>query len=526
MKILILSLIFLFVIVFFLVGLFKIFLKSGEKGWKALIPIYNIIILLKIIHKPRWLVVFIIFPVLSSLLLPYIWIQLYHKFEIKRFWHVFPGLLFSIIYIPIIGISKRYRFDKTDPVEFRLGNDLKIWAYSVVFILFTVFLVACVNTFWFQNYRLPTSTMENSLLIGDHILVNKLSIGPRLPITPFAIPFYLNTIPILNCKSYIGSFQLSYTRLSKSPNINRNEIIVFNFPAGDTVILERKEQSYDAILRDVIQMLKTLDLQNKIPLQNESEYYRLADKYIHEHFTIITRPIDRRDNYIKRCVALPGDTLKLIKGILFINGKQENKTERLKYKYIVQTNGNKISIGIFTRLGINSNELGYSWDAGEGNYILNLDSATVIKLRRFSNVKSVTKVLKNEAEYSQNIFPHNQSYPWNEDNFGPLVMPRKGETIALSIGNLALYSRIINAYEGNKLRVKDSIIYINEKPADRYTFRMDYYFVMGDNRHNSADSRYWGFVPEDHITGKVSFIWWSYSAEKKIRWERIFTKTE
>jgi signal peptidase I len=505
-------------------GLYKTFTKSGEKGWKSLIPVYNIIVLLKIIRKPPWYVVFLMVPIISSLVFPYILIQLYGRFGIRKFGFLLPAIVLPFIYLPLIGFSNRYSINLETSDPFELKKDLRIWAYSIVFAIFSVLFIKGLNIFFFQNYKLPTGAMEKSILIGDYILVNKFAVGPRLPITPIAFPFYLHTVPVLNIPSYISSIKLPYIRLAKSLNIKRNDIVVFNYPEGDTVIMSNRASSYYSIIRNYTENFKMMDLQNGRPARSYKDYYSLARNYILEQEEIIFRPIDRRDNYIKRCVALPGDSLKITNGKLYLNGKLENENEYIQYNYSITTDGSQINPRTFEKLGIYPYDVYF--DPNTGQYRLYLSNKDVNIIKSMANVKSLEREISIHGQFNMEIFPHDTLYKWNQDNFGPIWIPKKGTTVGITKNNLCLYERIISAYEGNKLEIKDETIYINDKPANTYTFKMDYYFMMGDNRHNSLDSRFWGFVPEDHITAKASFIWMSISPEKKIRWERIFMDTK
>jgi signal peptidase I len=397
-------------------------------------------------------------------------------------------------------------------------------------IIFAVLAVTFINIFFFQNYKIPTGSMEKSLLIGDHLYVSKLKYGPKIPNTPLAFPFAQHTLPLTkSTKSYLEWIKLPYKRLAGFGKVKNDDIVVFNFPEGDTVVaepIEYQAQSYYAIIRNFAGLYKMNDRDAKLPLKSEREYYSIGREHVWNKtgWTIKVRPVDREDNYIKRCVAIPGDTLNIVDGQVYINGKAQKHFERMQFKYVVQTDGSPINPKVFEKLGIYNSDLEYN--SMFNNYLVPLSASNAQALGKLANVKSVTRVLNKKGEYADYIFPHDSLYKWNEDNFGPLWIPRKGATINLSAANISIYERIIDVYEGNKLEIKGNEIYINDKPANSYTFQLDYYFMMGDNRHSSADSRFWGFVPEDHIIGAPRVIWLSLDKEKSfpanIRWNRMF----
>ena len=391
-------------------------------------------------------------------------------------------------------------------------------------LIFAVIAVTLINIFLFQNYRIPTGSMEKSLLIGDHLFVSKIAYGPRMPNTPIAFPFTQNTLPITNGKSWSDLIHWPYKRLVGTGGVRNNDPIVFNFPAGDTVVLEDTATSYYEIVRRAAREYKDRDANASQPVKSDAYYMDLARKEVRERFHIVYRPVDRRDNYVKRCIGIPGDTILIKEGTVFINGKQlaENKTQQTTYD--VNTNGTTINPKAFERLDISkADQQSYM-----GVYILPLTKANAEALSKFSNVTDVKPIFVRAGEFEPYIFPYSKVLKWNEDNFGPLWIPAKGKTVKIDTSNIDLYERIIDVYENNDLRIEGDKIFINNAPADSYTFKMDYYWMMGDNRHNSADSRYWGFVPEDHVIGKPKFIWLSIDKEarglKKIRFGRMFMK--
>ena len=391
-------------------------------------------------------------------------------------------------------------------------------------LIFAVIAVTLINIFLFQNYRIPTPSMEKSLLVGDHLFVSKLAYGPRLPNTPIAFPFTQHTMPLTKGKSWSNLVIWPYKRLAGGGEVKNNDPIVFNFPAGDTVVVEEQATSYYEIVRRNARDLKMRDSYGGGAPKPDNYYLQMARKEVREKYTVIYRPVDRRDNYVKRCIGIPGDTITIRSGVLYVNGKivPDNNTQQTTY--VVGTNGTTINPKAFERMNISRSDQTMSGSA----YLMPLTKANAEAISRFSNVTEVSPILERKGVYAPYIFPYSPVYGWNEDNFGPIWMPVKGTTVKLDTSNLCLYERIIDVYEENDLRVEGNTIYINNVAVDSYTFKMGYYWMMGDNRHNSADSRYWGFVPEDHVVGTPKFIWLSLDKEAKglnrIRWKRMFMK--
>jgi signal peptidase I len=427
--------------------------------------------------------------------------------------------LFGLVVIFDIYITQKVNWT---PWKKRHGKNSALveWIDALIF---AVVAVTLINIFLFQNYKIPTGSMEKSLLIGDHLYVSKVAYGPRIPNTPLSFPFAQHTMPLIGTKSYLEWIKLPYKRLEGFTKIKRNDVVVFNFPAGDTVVLQQQTQDYYGILIDNAQQFRMLDIQNNRQLRSQEEYIAMARDYIWDNYDVVVRPVDRRDNYIKRCVAMHGDTLEIINRRIHINGVPEEQNDYLQFQYRVTTNGQPFNPKALERIGISSNDVK---GRSGSDYILLLTDENVEKIKNFNNVQKVQTIQKPKNTYSPRVFPHDPRYPWNEDNFGPLYIPEKGATINLTPQNLPLYKRIIETYEQNEVTIRDNQIYINGEVATTYTFKMNYFFMMGDNRHDSLDSRFWGFVPEDHVVGKPKFIWLSLDPDKdflsKIRLKRMF----
>ncbi len=375
------------------------------------------------------------------------------------------------------------------------------WVNSLVF---ATVVATLIQTYLFQLYVIPTSSMEKSLLVGDYLYVSKVSYGPKMPNTPLSFPFVHHTMPMsTTAKSFCDAVQWPYNRLKGLKPINRGDVVVFNFPAGDTVLLENQGVTYYDVLRSY-----------------EANFgEREGRRRLFSDYTVITRPVDKRENYIKRLVAMPGDTLELRASRLYINGAEEDAPEEKQYVYLVRVRS-AFSPYILKEMQITE-------AMGNGSiYQMPLTKEKLAKIESMPNVISVQQYIAEGVDLD--VFPNDERYGWNHDNMGPIWVPERGATVALTVDNLPLYRRIILLYEANDLRVEGSTIYINDEVAEEYTFKMNYYWMMGDNRHNSADSRFWGFVPEDHVVGKASFVWLSMDAEESfpgnIRWSRLFKK--
>ncbi|KAA5825113.1 signal peptidase I [Algibacter amylolyticus] len=474
-------------------GTWKLYIKAGRQAWEAFVPVYNGIVLMKIINRPWWWIILLFLPIVNLIMLPVIWVETARSFGKNT-------IVDTILAVVTLGFYNFYLNYVAD-VSYIENRSLQPksssgdWTSSI---LFAIVAATIVHTYFMQPFTIPSSSLEKSLLVGDFLFVSKFHYGARVPMTTVGAPMVHDTIPVLNKKSYLfddhfedrntswkNKLQLPYLRIPGFQKINRNDIVVFNQPA-DTL----------------------LDMNDFTPDRN---YYK---------------PIDKKTNLVKRCVGVAGDTLEVRDGYVYINGKKNDLPDRahLQFSYLVQPKTNQF----------NPNYIKERYDITDGFGIMNaqntyyfsaISDEALATFKNHPNVKSISSNIQEKGVRDADIFPHDPNYNWNVDQFGPLYIPEEGKSIGINIENLPLYKRAITEYEGNTLQVKGNQILINGEVTDTYTFKQDYYWMMGDNRHNSIDARRWGFVPFNHVIGKPVFIWMSLKDMNlfKPRWERFFT---
>ncbi len=520
----------LFVQVIHFLGTWKLYVKAGRKPWEAAVPVYNAIVLMKIINRPTWWTVLLFIPIINLLMFPIIWIETIRSFgrnSLGETWLVILTLGFYIYYVNY-ALDPKYIENRSLHPTTATGE----WVSSIAF---AVIAATLVHTYFIQPYVIPTPSLERTLRVGDLLFVSKFHYGARTPMTTIAAPMVHDTLPILGVKSYLNKPQLPYFRLPGFTKVDRNDIVVFSWPADTVRQFFRKEAGVD-------------------------------------------KPIDKKSNYVKRCVGIPGDSLAVIDGYVYINGKQLELPDRAKPQYDYTIYANKgVSSKLLQNVGVMdferkyiSNPISQSqfnairkyltgtarieggkvalYAKADGipiNVIRNqrlalteetprarrgaLTDEMVAEIRRDASIDSVIREVDPKGEQGGNNFPQNVNYPWNYDQMGPIYIPEKGKTVALNLKVLPLYKKIIKEYEGNTISVSGNQIKLNGKVADSYTFKQDYYWMMGDNRDHSEDSRAWGYVPENHIVGTPIFIWFSVDNFNqgvfnwRPRWDRIFT---
>ncbi len=480
-------------------GLLGMFKKAGFVSWKALVPYYNTWIMVeKMPLKKHWFYLQFI-PIVGQFISIWIYIKFVEHFGRFSLLHHTAAVFLPFIYFPYLGYSKNERYAGNAVVRNYKKSSFREWVDAATF---AVVAASIIRTFIFEAYVIPSGSMEKTLLVNDFLFVSKMSYGPRLPNTPLAIPFVHHTLPLVGSRSYLNWIKIPYRRLWSNP-IKRNDVVVFNLPVGDTVVeAYQLDRNYYDILR---------------------EDYKGNREELLQRDDITIRPIDKRENIIKRCIAIAGDTLMITNGNVFVNGQNAGAPLHGVTDYYVKTTSYFDPDELEKDFNLDIAPERFQVQMGDNkDYMLKLSESEADRMQSRPNVQSLTKIIHKEKDYK---FPYDTvNYKWNEDFFGPVCIPQKGATVQLNSHNIALYKRIIEVYEQNSFQQTGEQFKINGTETKEYTFKMNYYWVMGDNRHNSQDSRFWGFLPEDHIVGKASLIWWSWKSGP--RWNRIFSRIQ
>jgi len=505
-QVLVLLLIQLLILLLPSVGLYKMFEKARVPGWKAFIPFYNTWVIMELGQRPRHWVFWQIIPVVGWFISMGIYVDFVKLFgKFKLYEHALAALL-PVFYFPYIGFDQKDKFLGVETAKKYKKSVSREWIDAGVFAIVAATLI---RTFVFEAYTIPTPSMEKTLLVNDFLFVSKFSYGPRIPNTPLAMPFVHHTLPFTNMKSYLEWIKIPYTRWFPSP-VRRNDVVVFNFPAGDTVINRDEYQSAQPYY-DVCRALGGrggIDAGRQIVLNDPDQY------------PLVVRPVDKQENYIKRCIGIAGDTLQIKDQIVYINGQATALPLYSETYYYITTAGQPLDETVMKEeydVDVNNSEELQPTGA-PNQYKLLLTRNAKDKMMKSGLVKNIFP----EIDSAQDVYPYDNIHTWTRDNYGPIWIPSKGATLTLTAENYSVYERAIRVYEGNKLEKKGDKMLINDVQTNQYTFKMNYYWMMGDNRHGSQDSRYWGFVPEDHVVGEAWLIWMSW--DKGVRWSRLFKK--
>jgi signal peptidase I len=486
-------------------GLYFMFKKAGAPAWKGVVPFFNSFEMLRLSKRPIYLFVLQFIPVVGWFFTLAILVEFVKTFGKFRFYQHALTVCSGGLYFLYVGLNKKDKYIGADAAKKYKKSAAREWVDAGIF---AVIAATLIRTFVFEAYVIPTPSMEKTLLVNDFLFVSKFSYGPRIPNTPIAMPFVHHTMPIFDMKSYVEWIHIPYTRWFASP-VKRNDVVVFNFPAGDTVINKEGYQSEQPYY-DVVRMLGNGDM-------NAGRKIILGDP---DSYPLIIRPVDKQENFIKRCVGVAGDTLQIKDQIIYIDGQATNLPDYSETNYIVTTGGQQLDETVMKDeydIDINNGEE-FQQTGVPNRYAILLTAVARDKMIKSGLAKNITPYI----DSGKSVYPYDPQYNWTKDNYGPFWIPKKGATLTLTAFNYPFYERVIRDYEKNKLEIQNGKILINDKESTNYTFKMDYYWMMGDNRHQSLDSRYWGFVPEDHIVGEAWMIWMSW--KNGVRWSRLFKK--
>ncbi|MCH2199999.1 MAG: S26 family signal peptidase [Flavobacteriales bacterium] len=515
----------------YFVSLPSIFKRIGLPSWHGFVPVLQWITWLKAIKRP-WYWVFVLFiPGVNLLMLGIMNVELgiaFTKESTKDQWYfgalpwaAIPDLAFRMKDVKYVGPRDWSKSKK---------SMMREWGEAI---LFAVIAASVIRSFFFEAYTIPTGSMEGSMLVGDYLFVSKMSYGAKVQQTPLSVPFVHNALPGSMTNSYVEWWSLPYFRLPGFGDVDRYDPVVFNFPHGDSVLVHPQLAGHDyyAIIRNRgVQIAGSYEAYDTDPEGYNEQARRSFTQSPRQPIGIKRRPVDKAENYIKRCIGLPGEDLEIRDRVVYINNEAIETPEGVQFNYKVALNNPLEIKRVKDKLELTDLDFGTTEQGLMDESTIALTASEVEKLKAMNVTASIELEDQSTTRGTMTIFPNSQQAPydsWDVDNFGPLHIPAKGESIDLNLDNLPLYRRAISVYEDNELEVKDGVIYINGELASSYTFQQDYFWMMGDNRHNSADARMWGFVPEDHIVGKAVFTWFSKQnevqhGESKIRWERMF----
>ena len=494
-------------------GLWLVFKKAGVAPWKALVPVWNIVEWLRICHKKwSWYVAFLI-PGINIFMFLLLVQETAKCFRRTNFWEQLAAILVPFVYLPLIGLSSwQFHDPKTEPSE--KVSEIRDWTEAIVFALIAAVLI---RGFVFELFSIPSSSMEKSLLVGDHLVVDKMAYGPRVIMTPLSLPLVHNTLGG-SSKSYLEWPQLPYHRFPGYSHVKRFDAVVFNFPAGDTIL-----SNFPGCQITYYQVAQQCG-RDSVLRGNALYTYPNSGGITVAVGKVMTRPLDKREHYIKRCIGLPGEELKIVDGVVHIDGRPIELPQDAEYNYRVTFARGSDIYRLLDECGVSKEDIETApggLDAFD-NVCIELPLSHPIEslLKQKASVMNIERVI-HPVDSTLRLFPNAEGYYWSEDSFGPIHIPAEGEEVELSLQNLPLYHRVITAYEHNRLEVRNGQIFINDQPTSRYKFKQNYYWMMGDNRHNSQDSRFWGFVPEDHIVGRALWVLWNWDKDhSRVRWNR------